>query len=269
MIVCVKSVCLFVLYLGIGVTRTDSKYNLLSLVLAAYHLIMIIPQVYQIHVYNLKERTIPGWSYIYRFTFHYLLYDEEKTRAFPSVLCIYLIAILKDIVFLIQHAEKRIAKIDEILYEDKYDKRIVHLHNNVIVEDSNNRFHQHCFDTNKLYLEAMTPSTERQVLAIDNYRDIRKKQNSPKDFQDDDETYYRASSNKYIFISQRYTFFIMPIALIVWCACMADTRGTTPMYINHSIVLIDLLTMYFGNEINDVAIDVSYAIAMVYLIAHE
>ena len=31
--------------------------------------------------------------------------------------------------------------------------------------------------------------------------------------------------------------------------CMTDTRGTTPMYVNHSIVVIDLLTMYFGNEV--------------------
>ena len=49
--------------------------------------------------------------------------------------------------------------------------------------------------------------------------------------------------------------------------CMTDTRGTTPMYVNHSIVVIDLLTMYFGNEVNDISIDFMYAAAVFYLIA--
>ena len=39
------------------------------------------------------------------------------------------------------------------------------------------------------------------------------------------------------------------------------------MYVNHSIVLIDLLTMYFGNEVNDISIDFMYAAAVFYLIA--
>ena len=271
MIVCVKSVCLFVLYLGIALKTvgTGSKYNPLCVILAAYHLIMFLPQVYQVHIYNLMERKIPQWTYIYRFSFHYLLYYKQITRAFPSVLCILLIAILKDIVFLIGHAERRIATLDRILYEDKYDKRVVHLHNNVIVEDSNNRFHQHCFDTNRLYLENTTASTQQQTLALNNYRTIRKKQKQPKKFQDDDEAYYRAASNKYIFISQRGTFFILPVLLIVWCACMTDISGSREAYVLHTLISVDLFTMYFGNKVNDIAIDTSYAIAMVYLIAQE
>ena len=269
MIVCVKSVCLFVLYLCITIETvgSGSKYNPFCFIMTVYYFVMLIPKVHQIYMYNIVERTIPKWTYLYRAFFHYITYMERLTSAFPSVVCVGIVLILKDIVFLIGHAEKRIAKIDSILYEDKYDKRIVHLHNNVIVEDSNNRFHQHCFDTNKLYLEAMTPSIDRQVLAIDNYRNIRKKQNSPKEFQDDDETYYRAASNKYIFVSQRYYFYVVPFLLIVWLTCMTDTRGTTPMYVNHSIVLIDLLTMYFGNEVNDISIDFMYAAAVFYLIA--
>jgi hypothetical protein len=173
--------------------------------------------------------------------------------------------ILKDIHFLIKHAENRLAKIEKILHEDGYKKRIVHLHNQIITEDMYSRFHQHCFDTNRLYLEDLTPSTTDKTLAINNYRTIRKNGNKPKPFQDDDEIFYKASSNKYIFISQRYSFYLFPIIVILWLMTMTDTTMTPRMWINHGILAADLLSMLGGTKFNDITIDFCYLVSIIYI----
>jgi hypothetical protein len=226
---------------------------------------VLIPKIHQIYVYNIVERMIPKWTYVYRIFFHYLLYSKRLTSAFPSVLSVVLIMILKDIHFLITHAENRLAKIEKILFEDGYKKRIVHLHNKIITEDMYSRFHQHCFDTNRMYLEDLTPSTTDKTLSISNYRIIRKNRNKPKPFQDDDELFYKASSNKYIFISQRYSFYLAPTIIILWLMAMTDISTSSKMWINHSVLVVDLLSMFGGNNFNDIIIDVSYLLANIYI----
>lgn len=243
----------------------DSQYRLFCIGTTLYYMFVLIPKIHQIYVYNIVERMIPKWSYVYRMFFHYLLYRKRLTSAFPSVLSVTMIMILKDIHFLITHAENRLAKIEKILYEDGYKKRIVHLHNKIIAEDMYSRFHQHCFDTNRLYLEDLTPSTTDKTLAINNYRTIRKNGNKPKPFQDDDEIFYKASSNKYIFVSQRYSFYIVPILVVTWLMSMTDMSRSNIMWINHGILAVDLLSMFGGTKFNDITIDFSYLFSIIYI----
>lgn len=243
----------------------NSKYRVFCIGTTLYYMLVLVPKIHQIYVYNIVERMIPKWTYVYRIFFHYILYNERLTSAFPSVLSVSVIMILKDIHFLIKHAENRLAKIEKILYEDGYKKRIVHLHNQIITEDMYSRFHQHCFDTNRLYLEDLTPSTTDKTLAINNYRTIRKNGNKPKPFQDDDEIFYKASSNKYIFISQRYSFYLFPIIVILWLMTMTDTTMTPKMWINHGILTADLLSMLGGTKFNDITIDFCYLVSIIYI----
>lgn len=232
------------------------------IVFAAFYFgIMLIPKIHQIYVYNLVERMIPKWSYLLRATFHYCLYRENITHAFPAVLTILIIVMWKDIIFIINHGESRLAKIEKLLYDDGYDKRIVHLHKHVYNGDMITRFHDHCFDTNRLYLDVISPTAAETMLAIDNYRKIIKDGNKPREFKDNDEVYYKAAFNQNIFISQRWSFIALPIVVIGWTLAMTDTTGETKMYINHGIVLIDLLTTSLSVKMNDIVIDSLYLLS--------
>lgn len=259
---------MFISYLTLLIVHykdIDSEYRMFCIGITMYYMFVLIPKMHQVYVYNMVERMIPKWTYIYRIFFHYLLYKGKIASAFPSVLTIVIVMILKDIHFLITHAETRLAKIEKILFEDGYKKRIVHLHNKIITADMYSRFHQHCFDTNRLYLEDLTPETTDETLAINNYRLIRKEGRKPKPFQGDDELYYRASSNKHLFISQRYSFYIVPIIVIMWLMAMTDISLTERMWINHSVIVIDLLSMIGGNKVNDIVIGVSYLVSIIYI----
>ena len=61
--------------------------------------------------------------------FHYFLFQHDILRAFPATVTIALICLWKDIIFLINHAEKRLAKIEKAMYEDEdlINKRIADL----------------------------------------------------------------------------------------------------------------------------------------------
>ena len=61
---------------------------------------------------------------------YYFLFQHDILRAFPAAVTIVLICLWKDIIFSINHAEKRLAKIEKAMYEDEdlINKRICHLH---------------------------------------------------------------------------------------------------------------------------------------------
>jgi len=231
---------------------------------STYSLLRMVPKINQIYVYNIVERTIPKTSYILRVVFHYCLYKDSRTSAFSSVVAILSISILKDLIFLVGHAERRIAKIEQLLYEDGCKKRIVHLHSNIYTDDQLTRFHQHCFDTNRLYLDTVSASAENAALAINNYRNIRKNRNKPREFtSEEDKLFYTASSNAFVFVSNRYAFYIVPLFLILWCTAMVNISMNYRLVYNTLLIGADLCTMPFGKKVNDVTIDMAYFMATV------
>ena len=250
-----------------GKTQTDMSIYVGTA--SVYYFLLLYPKLHQVYIYNIVERVIPKTSYLIRAVFHYCLFKDDLIRAFPSVITLIVIVLLKDIMFLIKHAETRLAKIEEILYEGGYSKRIVHLHSNVYTDDQLTRFHKHCFDTNRLYLDTITPVAEDTSLAIHNYRQIRKDNKSPRGFnEENDRLFYEASSNKYIFISQRWSFIVLPICTIIWCICMTDLTLGYRMYVNSILFVIDLCTLVIGTPktLNDLSIGISYFMATVFVV---
>ncbi len=227
-----------------------------------YYVILMAPKIHHIYVYNIVERFIPRWTYFVRAAFHYTLFYPTLTKSFPSVLCVLMIMLWKDIIFLITHAERRLAKIEMSMYDEEMTHRIAHLHLNVFSDDMENRFHKHCFNTNRLYLLENTENAMDTQLAIHNYRKLRTERKKPREFTGNDKVYYEASSNHKIFISHRYIFMAYPLIILVWLACMTDLSFTETMYMHHGILLADVLSKWFGNKINDIVIDLSYVISM-------
>lgn len=277
MIVIAKHGLMTLIYIVICITLINNAFCnkidrmiIFPFVMMAYYAVMSYVPLSKIYWYNLKERTIPKWTYLWRLIFHYLLYTSNPLKAYSSCVTVLFIMLYKDIVFLIIHAENRLAKIDKTMYQEIPNKRIAHLHRRLYKEDIDNRFHDHCFDTNKIYLVDSLMTGDRVSLGLANYRDLRIKGKKPKKFNTDEEKdIYDASSNKRIFISQRKIFMVVPLVIILWCLLMTDMEWGLLLYINHSLIAIDLLTFYFNNTVNDITIDISYTVGfLVYTVLY-
>lgn len=266
MIVIAKNVLLAMLYMVICITllnnsfcKSIDKMILFPFVMLTYYVVMAYVPLSKIYWYNLKERTIPKWTYVWRIGFHYLLYTSNLVKAYSSCVTLLFIMLYKDIVFLIRHAETRLSKIDKSIFQEMPNKRIAHLHRQLYKEDIDNRFHDHCFDTNKIYLVDTLLTSDNISQGLANYRDLRIKGQKPKKFNTDEEReIYDASSNKRIFISQREIFMVVPLVIILWCLFMTDIEIGVRLYVNHGLILVDLVSFYFKNTVNDIVIDVSY-----------
>lgn len=232
-----------------------------------YYSILVFPRLNQLYEYNVVERTVPKCSYVLRGAFHYLLFYNLPYASFPAVLSVGMIMLFKDILFLILHAERRLGKIDELLYADGYPKRIVHLYRDVFAEDIQNRFHHHCFDGNRLYLENFTMDSRETALAVYNYRCIRREKKSPRQLTADESVAYAASSNRTLFISQRLAFLVPPLLLLALCMTMTRSSTWLDVYINHFVLAVDVLSLYFGSKANDVVVDISYFLGTVVMLA--
>lgn len=228
-----------------------------------YYVLLMVPKIHQFYVFNIVERVIPKWTYLLRAGFHYTLFYPTLTKSFPSVISICIIMMWKDIVFLITHAEKRLAKIEMSMFDEEMGHRIAHLHLNVFKDDIQNRFHKHCFDTNRIYMIENTGLSNETNLAIYNYRKLRLDGKSPRTFTtEDDSIYYDASNNQRIFISNRNHFIIIPLLIICWLMIMTEHTLTMYMYINHGIILLDIISQRYGNKINDIVIDSAYFVSL-------
>lgn len=243
--------------------HTSLVYFLLTM--CAYYLILLYPTINDIYIYNLKERTIPKWTYIWRAAFHYLLYVPHISNAFAAVVSVLVIMLWKDILFLIRHAERRLAKIESLLYEEgTFKHRIAHLHHNLYEEDTGNRFHRHCFDTNKMYLFELTHSSKKTALAVHNYRVVRSEKSQPRAFiEDEDSRCYGAAGNTHIFISQRASFIAVAPVAVIWLLWMAEREMSSRLIINHSIIILDIISSAWDTHINDAVIDISYVVGCV------
>lgn len=268
MYILTKNISLFIAYVGILFytfvhSKPYAQVHGILLIFMSYYGILLIPHVHQIYIYNIVERIIPKWSYLVRCSFHYLLFYPTLTKSFPAVLSVFIVMLWKDIHFLIKHAEKRLAKIEMSMYDSESPNRIAHLHLNVYTDDTGNRFHKHCFDTNRIYLIEHTQQSKQSLLSIYNYRTLQKEGKKPRTFTGDDEIHYIAANNTNIFISQRQSFLLPPLLILIWLMTMTDVTASKNMYLNHGVLLADVLSYRLGNKVNDITIGYAYLIAIV------
>jgi len=228
-----------------------------------YYLVLCVPSMQKIFMYNVVDRSLPKVWYLYRAGFHYVLFCPNLVSAFPAVLSVFLLMVWKDIIYLIHHAEDRLAKIDVAMHEADVHKRFSHFYLNVYEDDIKNRFHPHCFDTNKVYLEPSTFSSDRMSLAIYNYRRLRKEGGKkPLNMTVMEKRAYEATYNHSLFLSSRYTFMVSPLLLVAWTMSMTGVRDWN-MYINHVLLLLDIGTVAFSQKWNFFIVDLSYLCACV------
>jgi len=188
------------------------------------------------------------------------LFSSNQLDWFPAVLSVLIIMLWKDVSFLIRHAENRLAKIDTAIYEAKIGMRLSHMYLNVFMDDVNNRFHEHCFDTNKIYFEQDSLTSDKMGLAIYNYRMMRSEKRRPKRLTSDESIAYAASSNKSMFVSQRWAFLASPLAILALTVIMSTSRWDTTVCINHLLIIGDVATFQLSAKANDIFIDIAYAI---------
>lgn len=264
MFVLVKAVTLFVVYAILSVYAATAHvfpigWRVFVTCTMIYYLILTTPSVHKVYEYNLCERVIPKTTYLYRCLFHYVLFSSNQLEWFPAVLSVLIIMLWKDISFLIRHAENRLAKIDTAIYEAKIGMRLSHMYLNVFMDDVNNRFHEHCFDTNKIYFEQDSLTSDKMGLAIYNYRMLRSEKRRPKRLTSDEAIAYAASSNKSMFISQRWVFLASPLAILALTMIMSTSRWYAPIYTNHLLLISDVATFQLSAKANDIFIDIAYA----------
>lgn len=264
MFVLVKAVTLFVVYAILSVYAATANvfpigWRVFVTCTMIYYLILTMPSAHKVYEYNLCERVIPKTTYLYRCLFHYVLFSSNQLDWFPALLSVLIIMLWKDISFLIRHAENRLAKIDTAIYEAKIGMRLSHMYLNVFMDDVNNRFHEHCFDTNKIYFEHDSLTSDKMGLAIYNYRMMRSEKRRPKRLTSDEAIAYAASSNKSMFISQRWAFLASPLAILALTMIMSTSRWYAPIYTNHLLLIGDVATFQLSAKANDIFIDIAYA----------
>lgn len=267
MIVYIKHIVLFIAYLVtcvyIFATNHTSSIAPYASMGGMYYSVLVFPRMNQLYEYNLVERTVPKVSYVLRGAFHYLLFKHHPSSSFAAVLSVFMLLLFKDIRFLLRHAEARLGKIDELLYDAGFGKRIAHLHLRTYEDDTNNRFHAHCFDCNRLYLEDYTLDASTTALQIHNYRGIRRERNTPRSLTDAEQITWYASSNRVIFVSQRFLFLLIPLCLLASCMVATKSVDTFRVCVNHGLLLIDLATVNLSPKWNDIVVDVAYYVGLV------
>lgn len=224
-----------------------------------YYLIMLFPRVHSSYIYNVIERKGVRWKVLWRLYFHFSLYYSTDSL-FATLATILYFALYKEFNFIIHFAENRLAKIDDAIYEKLPGFRIAHLHLGVFQDDIANRFHEHCFKTNRLYILESTSASKSTQLGISNYREIRRRKKEPRSMDDTELKMYEASSNKLIFIDKRNYYIYTPIAILFFFVIFTDISNTLKSYMNLILILTDVLTFLFmSSGKNDIICDLTYA----------
>lgn len=265
-----KSIFLFFFYTycSIYVIGLDDfrHWRIFVTLTTIYFAIFTFPKSSLAYQYDVVELKIPRYAYMYRCGFHYVLFYTCPLQQYLSVFCVIVLMFWKDIYFLITHAERRLGQIDKVLHEEKNHRRLTNLHYNVYTDDINNRFHEHAFDTNKIYFENDTFSSDKISLALYNYRLMRKEKRKPRIKSRDETVWFEASSNRLIFISNRFVFIATPLfvllSLFIIMLRHANQRANvlSALITNHSILALDICFYYTVPKLHaDVLIDVMYA----------
>ncbi len=191
-----------------------------------------IPPIHRKTIYYLTEFKIPPWFLLFKCFLHMSLFASYTQKIL--ILSVWMIIyVCNDLYFVVHHAEKRLMKIDELLYENK--KRIAHLYLNTYQDDVENRFHRHLFETNRLYLLDTTPSSERTSLAIHNYRQIIKG-GLPKNPID---SIMRAARGKTIFLSNKFLMYLPGLFVFILSGFISFEKNYLTL-INEIILLSEL-----------------------------
>jgi hypothetical protein len=240
-----------------------SVYPLFTL----YFGMMSVPKIHRLHEYNTVEHTIPKWSYLMRAYYHTVLLDEIPFAGIVSVLLLLIVMMWKESRFLISHAETRLRKIDEQLYNHEATRkyRVCHLHLNAFDDDVTSRTHLHQFNTNMLDIVPHSYQSEENQNAIKNYVEHRKRNMfAPKQMTDWEKKMWRVSEYRDIFIQNREVSMFAPIIYILCgafvCFPMAESnRLRLLVYLNTLIFIGDgISTVTMARLNNDVFIDLLY-----------
>lgn len=227
-----------------------------------YYMCLLHPQAHMIYTYYVMEKRYVRWKQIWQFFFHFAMYFHSDNMYISLASLLYLF-LYKELYFILNFAEKRLGKIEESIYEKIPDYRIAHLHLNVFHEDMENRFHESCFNTNRLYLLETTIASRETQLGISNYREIRRGDKTPREMTEKEKTMHEASSNRTLLLSNRAYFVFYPIGILLFLL-LCTLAGSDPLiaYFNFSLIIWDLITyLFIRSHRHDVSVDVNYAVS--------
>lgn len=231
-------------------------------VMMLYYMCLLHPRLNMMYVYKITEKMFVRWSEFWQLFFHIILCVFDDCL-YAQVFCLMYYFLFKELYFLTHFSEKRLSKIEESMEEKLPGYRIAHLHLEVFSEDIDNRFHQSCFDTNRLYiLESTTKSRETQ-LGISNYREIRRKNRNPRLMTSEEKVLYQASSNHSMLVSNREQFVLYPIGILcIMLVCTLVVYSSLVCCLSTALISLGVCTFcIMPPKYHDFVMDLSYAVA--------
>jgi hypothetical protein len=217
-------------------------------IMMMYYLIMLHPGIHEKYIFQMTERYFVRWRIVWILFFHACLNHD--------VLLFFFMYLYKELVFVINYAETRLAKIDESIYEKMMGYRVAHLHLNVFQDDMDNRFHENCYNTNRLYLIESTNTSRETQLGISNYRDIRRRGKAPREMTETDASMYKASSNKGLLLADRQIMVVYPMLILIGFSLRN--------YMSAILIIGNLLSYMFTRALfHDFWTDLNYAVVSV------
>jgi len=267
MLIRIKNIILCALYLLTFTTvylHTDRRcayYTSFVLFTFLYYAALLHSKVHTKYVFLLSERTTPWWTYVHKIAFHILLYLNKSTSIATATATWGFIILWKEIRFLVNHAEKRIGKIDYELYKEQKGIRIAHLRKNILQEDMENRFHLNLHDTNRLYILPFTAETERDYCAIHNFKEERRESKSPKLYDAWEKRMWTASADETVFIANRTDTMFYPLVPVFIFIIWTFEINSPQAYTNTGLFILEILTTLLGSpRLNDTIMDAVYFI---------
>lgn len=269
----VKKLFLFLLYCVVfcswGISRCHSRlfYTMFPL-MAIYYAILLLPKAFKIYEYNVEVHSIPRFSYLWRFLYHLLLFEDNLAAGFVSALSIVIILMWKDLRFLITHAEEKLRVIDTELYTNTATRhlRFSNMHLRAFVDDSKMRYHEHYFNTNKIHLVHQSTQSDTTSNGIINYYDYRASNTKKPELNNPNEKrMWETSFYTSIFIKQRNVHMVGPLLYILTCLIGLQLIASgSKFYLyrtaNTVLILIDVVcTLKTTRFWNDVIVDFSYS----------
>ena len=204
------------------------------------YFMFIIPPLHRKIIYYLTEFKIPPWFILLKCIIHMALFNAYVQKINIMFLWM-LIYVWNDLYYIINHAEKRLIKIDDLLYEN--DQRISHLYLNTYIDDVENRFHKHLFDTNRLYMFDKTDQSKKKALAVHNYRKLMKDSYPNEPIK----SILIAAQGKNIFISNRYVIYIPALFIIILSGFISFELNYLSL-INQIIILSELCLVILNTK---------------------
>ena len=109
-----------------------------------------------------------------------------------------------------------------------------------------------------------TIESKRTQLGISNYREIRRKNEEPRDMNEEEQLWYKAASNEYILLENRHFYILLPIlALSSMLLFTLDVYNPT-IYVHILLIVGDISTYIFTPPlVHEVLVDVFYGLASV------